>query len=114
MHARLRACNACRSVYNCISRMGCEMPSHNRCGTGLATARGAFTLATICVIASNKTCFSGSAVADGFGESHELCDAATSGGKLGADTSGSLDVRLACTWLALASSGDKDASVVAK
>ena len=29
MHAQLRACNACRSVHNCISRMGCEMPSHN-------------------------------------------------------------------------------------
>ena len=29
MHARLRACNACRSVHNCISRMGCETPSHN-------------------------------------------------------------------------------------
>ena len=33
MHARLTACNACRSVHNCISRMGCEMPSHNTCIT---------------------------------------------------------------------------------
>ena len=29
MHARLRPCNACRSVHNYISRMGYEMPSHN-------------------------------------------------------------------------------------
>ena len=29
MYAQLRACNACRSVHNRISCMGCEMPSHN-------------------------------------------------------------------------------------
>ena len=29
LSGRQRACNACRSVHNCISRMGCEMPSHN-------------------------------------------------------------------------------------
>ena len=45
MHARLRVCNVCRSVHNCISRMGCEMPSHNttppyREGKGTAAVEG--------------------------------------------------------------------------
>ena len=44
MHAQLRACNACRSVHNCISHMGFEMPSHN---SRYATLRA---LLSICVV----------------------------------------------------------------
>jgi len=72
-------------------------------GRGVSTAWGKFTLAAHCMSVSTQIlCFS-SGGAGGFGGSHELCDAARSGGKLGADTTWSLEPRAACVCFRLLS-----------